>query len=75
MDELRSFGCRRTIFLKAHDAGVRELMKFQVHRPHSYYEAAQNGIRLLEPNAIAIHSASRIYRAFSKIQRATTIFS
>jgi phytoene synthase len=42
---------------------LRALMKFQVDRAHHYYEKAEKGIQMLDPDAqFAIYSASRIYR-------------
>jgi len=64
LEELHAFGCsENNIFEARMTSAFRELMKFQLERAYSYYEAAQPGIRLLKPDAqYAIYSASRIYR-------------
>lgn len=70
--ELHAFGCsENNIFEARMTASFRELMKFQLERAQSYYEAAQPGIHLLKPDAqYAIYSASRIYRGILKRIRA-----
>jgi phytoene synthase len=67
-EELDRFGCReRDIIEERMTPPLRELMKFQVSRAHSYYDAARQGIPMLQPDAqFAIYSASRIYRGILK---------
>lgn len=71
-EELQAFGCCESHICEARmTSSFRELMKFQLERAQSYYEAAQPGIRLLKPDAqYAIYSASRIYRGILKRIRA-----
>jgi len=64
LDELRASGCcEKNILEERMTPQFRELMKFQVQRAHSYYNAAAAGIPMLAADArFSIYSASRIYR-------------
>jgi phytoene synthase len=68
LDELKQFGCGESnIFEERMTPAFRELMRFQVQRAHSYYQAAHDGISMLQPDSrFAIYSASRIYRGILK---------
>jgi phytoene synthase len=68
LDELRAHGCSENNILEERmTPAFRELIKFQVDRAHSYYEASAAGIAMLHGDAqFAIHSASRIYRGILK---------
>jgi phytoene synthase len=63
LDELERFGCGENNILEERmTPAFRALMQFQVQRAYSYYQAAHDGIPLLEPDSrFAIYSASRIY--------------
>jgi phytoene synthase len=64
LDELRAYECsENNIFAECLTPAFRELIKFQVNRAHSYYQAANAGISILKADSrFAIYSASRIYR-------------
>lgn len=64
LDELHAFKCGEyNIVAERMTPEFRELMAFQVNRAHSYYEAAEAGIELLDEDArFAVYAASRIYR-------------
>lgn len=66
--ELRAYACsENNIFAERMTPAFRELMKFQVQRAYSYYQAANAGISMLAPDSrFAIYSASRIYRGILK---------
>ncbi len=68
LDELQEFGCSENNVLEERmTPAFRELIRFQVNRAHSYYEAAADGIPMLAPDSrFAIYSASRIYRGILK---------
>ncbi len=68
LDELHEFGCTENNILQERiTPAFRELMQFQVNRAYSYYDAAADGIPMLEPDSqFAIYSASRIYRGILK---------
>ena len=62
-EELNTFGVTEAdIKQQRMTPAMRQLMKYQVDRAWSYYDAAQDGIPLLERNTqFAILAASRIY--------------
>lgn len=64
LEELHAFKCGEfNIVAERMTPEFRELMAFQVNRAHSYYEAAEAGIELLDEDArFAVYAASRIYR-------------
>jgi len=68
LDELRAYDCsENNVFEERLTPAFRELIKFQVDRAHSYYQAANAGIAILEADSrFAIYSASRIYRGILK---------
>lgn len=68
LEELERFGCREHDLLEERmTPRLRELMKFQLDRAHTYYDAAREGIAMLQPDSqFAIYSASRIYRGILK---------
>lgn len=51
---------------------LRRLMEFQIQRAHTYYNEAEPGIAMLDPDArFSIYTASRIYQAILyKIEKA-----
>jgi len=71
-NELQQFNVREDDFFseKISD-NFRELIRFQIRRAHAYYDEAEAGIRLLQPESrFAIYSASKIYRGILyKIER------
>lgn len=68
LDELQKFGCSEsTVFEERMTPAFKELMKFQVNRAHSYYDAANPGIKMLKAESqFAIRTASRVYRGILK---------
>lgn len=64
MNELERFDVsERDIIAEKMTPALRELMKFQVERAHSYYIQGEQGIQILAPESqFAIYSASKIYR-------------
>jgi phytoene synthase len=64
--ELEQFHVREEDILKERmSANLQALIRFQILRAHTYYEEAEKGIRLLNPESrFAIYSASKIYREF-----------
>lgn len=68
LEEFRAYGCTENhVFEERMTPTFRELMKFQVERAYSYYQAANAGISMLAPDSrFAIYSASRIYRGILK---------
>lgn len=64
LQELHAYDCaEQNILAEQMTPGFRELMAFQVNRAHSYYDAADAGIALLQEDArFAVYAASRIYR-------------
>jgi len=68
LTELREYDCSENNILEERmTPAFRELMKFQVQRAYSYYQTANAGISMLEPDSrFAIYSASRIYRGLLK---------
>lgn len=72
-EELRQFDVdEREIFAEEVTPRLRELIKFQVERAHSFYVEAEPGIAMLNKESrFAIYTASRIYQAIlSKIELA-----
>jgi phytoene synthase len=68
LDELHAHDCcENNVFNERLTPAFRELIKFQVDRAHSYYQAANAGIAILKADSrFAIYSASRIYRGILK---------
>jgi phytoene synthase len=64
LNELERFGVpEKDIIAEKMTPALRELMKFQVDRAHSYYIQGERGIQMLAPESqFAIYSASKIYR-------------
>ncbi len=64
LEELHAFKCGEfNIVAERMTPEFRKLMAFQVNRAHSYYEAAEAGVELLdEDTRFAVYAASRIYR-------------
>jgi len=63
-DEMQRYGVKEQDILNERmTPDVKNLIKFQVDRAHSYYEQAREGIRLLQPESrFSIYSAAEIYR-------------
>lgn len=71
-EDLRRFGVsEEQIFAGKFDANFAELAKFQIARARSYYEKAEKGIPMLEPDArFCVLLAARLYaRILDEIER------
>lgn len=72
LDEMKQFKVRKTdIMQERYSTELKNLIRFSTERAHRYYEEAEAGIQMLDPQCrFAIYSASAIYRQIlSEIER------